>query len=181
MTKMELEFAVLWMDIHHYLKQKTLKTTSTVSQLLWNSLAKWIPHYPPMTGSSRRLKTMTQISYCHKQSGTALLHSCLVMSNVGINAVQHRELKLQFGGTYALKYVFLYCNIRDHSLSKAPPCSRPPKNPAHAILHLVWELCSGQALSCCNSTDLQTMKAILKEQEIRLGQSSVSLLELVTH
>lgn len=154
MTKMEPEFAVLWMDVHQHLKQKTLKTSSPVSQLPWNSLAKWIPHYPPVTGSSRRLKTITQMCNRHKQSGTAPLRSCLVMSNVGIDAVQHHEVKLQFGGAYALKYVFLYCSVRDHSLSKAPPCSWPKKKTAHkySSRSFTWPESCAQATLCHAAT-----------------------------
>ena len=62
---------------------------------LWPSLAKCSPHHSAVAGPCRRLETITYFCNRHKQSGIGPLNSALVMSNAGINAVQHRELKLQ--------------------------------------------------------------------------------------
>lgn len=104
------------MDIHQYPKPKTLKASSIISQLLWYSLAKQSSHWPAVTGPCRRSQTITHTCNHHKESGRAPLRSALAMSNVGTNADQHRELKLQFAGAHALRYEFLHCSITHHSL-----------------------------------------------------------------
>lgn len=150
------------MDVHQYLKQKTLKTSSTVSQLLWNSLAKWSPHCPPVTGPCRRSEIITYICNHHKQSGPAPLNSALVMSNVGINAVQHCELKLQSVDAYALKYVFLHCSITDHSLIRLYLAHGPerkllmntPHDPSASLRAVLRQSCV--MLQQCRTTNYES-------------------------
>lgn len=163
---------------------RRLKTSSTVSQLLWNSLAKRSSHCPPVTGPCRRLETITYIYNRHKQSGTAPLNSALVMSNVGINAVQHCELKLQFVGAHALKYVFLHYSITDHSLITLYLAHGPerrllmniPRDPSSSLRTVLRQSCV--MLQQCRSTNYESD---IKVREIRLGQSNVSVSPWTIH
>lgn len=94
------------------------------------------------------------------------------MSNVGINAVQHFELKLQSAGAHESKNVFLHCSITDHCL-KAPPHSQPREKTAHE--YSMWSFTSLRAVLRQSCAMLQQCRCKnYKAQEIRLRWFSFS-------